>query len=74
MRMTSGLGGSAVKGGDEVGAWPRAEAGMEENGERSLRKLDLDRFASVLVLLACLSLGIHPDRHGEMKNRTLKDW
>lgn len=63
-----------MKGGDEVGAWPRAEAGMEETGGRSLRKLELDRFVSVLVSLACLSLGIYPNRHREMKNMTLKDW
>lgn len=71
--MTSGLGGPAVKGG-EVGAWPRAEAGLEETGGRPLRKLDLDRFASVLVSLACLPLGFHPNRYGEMKKKTLKDW
>lgn len=74
MRMASGLGDPTVWGrGDEVGAVPTVETGMQEAGARPLDKAGFDGLASVLVPVACPSSGIHPNWHGEMKNRTLKD-
>lgn len=62
-----------MKRGDEVGAWPTGETGMQETGARPLGKAGFDGLASVLVAVACPSSGTHPNQHGEGKNRTLKD-
>ena len=54
------------------GRGPEWSLDREEKGASRLFKADTDGFASPVVSVSCLSLGMHPNLHGEMK--TLKDW